>query len=103
MPLFVRNFSEAVIEPDELEFFQHILASFFKEQLRSLYLNNGNAWITHSLSSSHQRKTTHALNQVEANLSAFIQRMYDKYASLIPFIASACSSMRSLGSDPFKN
>ena len=29
MPAFVRNFAEAMIEPNELQFFQEILSDFF--------------------------------------------------------------------------
>jgi hypothetical protein len=37
MPLFVRNFAEAMIEPNELQFLQEILSKFFFQKLFKLY------------------------------------------------------------------
>ena len=37
MPLFVRNFAEAMIDPNELQFFHEILSIFFRNKLVKLY------------------------------------------------------------------
>ena len=63
MPLFVRNFAEAMIEPEELQFFHEILSIFFRNKLVKLYEKSEIS----GTKARHQwlRKITIAINSLE--------------------------------------
>ena len=92
MPLFVRNFAEAMIEPNELQFFQEILSNFFYRKLFELY---DQSEIKGTKGKQFQRKITDVINSLEQNMDAFMQRMSDKHGLKLVKNNSECLSYSS--------
>ena len=74
MPLLVRNFAEAMIEPNELQFFQEVLSSFFYRKLVKLYKLSETSGKKGRQMEMRQnlRKITDTINSIEQNMNAFI-------------------------------
>ena len=68
MPLFVRNFAEAITNSSEAEIFQHIIAEFFLQRMMQHFRSNG----TKEQTNSGQIRINEDLVSIEHNIKAFI-------------------------------
>ena len=80
MPIFVRNFSEGLIEDEKIGVFNYILADWFQNRLHGFFVINQNLKYMNNQATLHQNKNVvEELEYLEQNLKAFIERMVDKH------------------------
>lgn len=80
MPLYIRNFAEAMITNREAKLCEKILSQCFIARLEKHYETS----FTPGLSTSNQFKIDEDLAGLELNMNAFIQRMKDTQYTVEP-------------------
>jgi len=75
LPIFVQNFSEAMIEDEARDLFNSIINEIFFKKIHDSFIKCSNTKYDEALSAKLSRK----LLDHEQNWRAFIQRMVDKY------------------------